>query len=424
MLSKNFSNYPSRPCWTSAKAPSAPGIKSCSPISRMSSEDQVRPSSTTSNSSSKSQLATNSIRSQKPQYSPTHASATTPTSSPQRTCFATSPIVATRSSTQIQEVREKPRKPFEVRPEITYSAAVEQSKRAIRNDPRYSEFLQLDPLDCKSFWLYYFMIEATHKTGNFSTKLFRAQQYFTLTQGDRDLKEYHELLSNAAKANLHDFGSEDPNLAGYVRLSDFTSNRGYLPHRRWPDQVPHQDRRRSEGLLWLRWAPRTRRAGDRLSYVARLPGLFVDFSLLDLTLRAPSCLEITRLTKPEVGNSVLTDEAEQTSSTANTDATGTVNVDSVSLPRSGCPNTSLVALTNADPSPDSGIMVAWTGTATGTLPAVPMASCLWHATCLTAGTPKSMHTTVSSPRRNSALHLEQVLTCEWGFSFLHLDEQP
>ena len=76
------------------------------------------------------------------------------------------------------------------------------------------------------------MIEATHKTGNFSTKLFRAQQYFTLTQGDRDLKEYHELLSNAAKANLHDFGSEDPNLAGYVRLSDFTSNRGYLPHRR------------------------------------------------------------------------------------------------------------------------------------------------------------------------------------------------
>ena len=64
------------------------------------------------------------------------------------------------------------------------------------------------------------MIEATHKTGNFSTKLFRAQQYFTLTQGDRNLEEYHELLNNllnASKAILHDFGCKDPMYAGYVR---------------------------------------------------------------------------------------------------------------------------------------------------------------------------------------------------------------
>ena len=79
---------------------------------------------------------------------------------------------------------------------IMKSTAVEQSKRAIRNDPRYQEWL---PLECKFSWLYYLMIEATHKTGNFSTKLFRVQQYFSLTQGDRNLEEYHELLNNAPK---------------------------------------------------------------------------------------------------------------------------------------------------------------------------------------------------------------------------------
>ena len=106
---------------------------------------------------------------------------------------------------------------------IMKSTTVEQSKRAIRNDPRYQEWLQMDPLECKSSWLYYLMIEATHKTGNFSTKLFRMQQFVTLTQGDRDLEEYHELLNNASKAILHDFGSKDPNHTGYVKLSDFVS---------------------------------------------------------------------------------------------------------------------------------------------------------------------------------------------------------
>ena len=78
--------------------------------------------------------------------------------------------------------------------------------------------LQLDPLAYKFSWLYYLMIEATQKTGNFRTKLFHAQQYFTLTQGDMALEEYHELLNSAAKAILHNFDSKDPMLAGYVRL--------------------------------------------------------------------------------------------------------------------------------------------------------------------------------------------------------------
>ena len=37
---------------------------------------------------------------------------------------------------------------------IMKSTAVEQSKRAIRNDPRYQEWLQMDPLECKSSWIY------------------------------------------------------------------------------------------------------------------------------------------------------------------------------------------------------------------------------------------------------------------------------
>ena len=45
---------------------------------------------------------------------------------------------------------------------IMKSTAVEQSKRAIRQNPRYPELLQLDPLAYKLPWLYHLMIEATH----------------------------------------------------------------------------------------------------------------------------------------------------------------------------------------------------------------------------------------------------------------------
>ena len=99
----------------------------------------------------------------------------------------------------------------------------ELSKQAVKADPRYYDYLKLDPLDCQSAWLYYQMIVATHKTGNLTTKVFRAQTYFQLAQMGMPLEEYHELIRSAANAFSHDFGSKDPYFAGYVRLEDIFS---------------------------------------------------------------------------------------------------------------------------------------------------------------------------------------------------------
>ena len=67
------------------------------------------------------------------------------------------------------------------------------------------------------------MIVATRKTGNLTTKVFRAQTYFQLAQMGMPLEEYHELIRSAANAFSQNFGSKDPYFAGYVRLKDILS---------------------------------------------------------------------------------------------------------------------------------------------------------------------------------------------------------
>ena len=111
-----------------------------------------------------------------------------------------------------QEVREKPRKEFSLWPKATYLDK-EHSHRAVQESHQKWPSLTRVPSArpptiraCKFSWLSYVKIETTHKTGNFSTKLSRAQQYFTLTQDDKALE------ARAANPNptLHDFSSKNP----------------------------------------------------------------------------------------------------------------------------------------------------------------------------------------------------------------------
>lgn len=101
------------------------------------------------------------------------------------------------------------------------SSISEASKITINANPAYANFLAVDPLAGQSSWLYYAIIEATHKTGNFKTKLFRAQQFFTLSQGNSQHEEYMTSIRDAHLALVHDFGSKRH--PGYIKIDDLTA---------------------------------------------------------------------------------------------------------------------------------------------------------------------------------------------------------
>lgn len=96
------------------------------------------------------------------------------------------------------------------------------SKTAIKADPRYQEWVQLDPNDCCSAYLYYQMLEDLHAIGNFSTALYRLNEFTSLKQGSGPHEDFADRIKTGMTSFAADFGSKDPKHAGYASIENIT----------------------------------------------------------------------------------------------------------------------------------------------------------------------------------------------------------
>ena len=77
------------------------------------------------------------------------------------------------------------------------------SRTALKADPRYQEWVQLDPNNCGSAYLYYQMLEDLNSIGNFATSLYHLNEFTSLKQGSGP----HEDFAYRIKTSfIADFG--------------------------------------------------------------------------------------------------------------------------------------------------------------------------------------------------------------------------